>query len=393
MSKKILILGGGFAGIEAAIYLRKENFEVDLVSDRDYMYIFPTSIWIPIRGTEFSDVCIPLKDLSATHGFNWIKDEVKEIHSKENRVVCSNNEYNDYDYLIVAIGSGKIKHKNIQNTLSICGKPEESLQIRDKIDELIKKGSGVVSMGFGSNPDDTSAIRGGPAFEVLFNLHNRLKKLGIRDKFTLNFFAPMQKPGAKMGDKALVMMEEYYKKLDINKYIGKEIIDFTKDAIIFEDNSTLKSDLIMFIAAGSGNDLITYNSDLPLSKTNFININDYCELKGDNVASNVYAIGDCAQLEGPKWKAKQGHVAEVMARNVAYNITQKEKGYSKKKGYQEHLNILCVMDDGLGAGFIYRDNEKNFMLAMPIIGHWMKKGWGWYAKNSKLGKIPRIPWM
>lgn len=134
-------------------------------------------------------------------------------------------------------------------------------------------------------------------------------------------------------------------------------------------------------------------SDLPLSATGFISIDDNCELKGDNVAKNVYAIGDVAQLEGPDWKAKQGHVAEVMARNIAFNITQRDRGIDEQKGYQEHLNILCVMDSGDGAGFVYRDDKRNFMIPMPVVGHWMKKGWGWYARNSKLGKIPRIPGM
>ncbi len=51
-------------------------------------------------------------------------------------------------------------------------------------------------------------MRGGPAFEVLFNIHNMLKKRGLRDKFELTFFAPMAKPGQKMGPKALVMMDK-----------------------------------------------------------------------------------------------------------------------------------------------------------------------------------------
>ncbi len=49
-------------------------------------------------------------------------------------------------------------------------------------------------MGFGGNPKDPSNVRGGPAFEVLFNVHNELKKKGIRDNFELTFFAPMEKP-------------------------------------------------------------------------------------------------------------------------------------------------------------------------------------------------------
>ncbi|PLY15351.1 MAG: sulfide:quinone reductase, partial [Sulfurimonas sp.] len=90
---------------------------------------------------------------------------------------------------------------------------------------------------------------------------------------------------------------------------------------------------------------------------------------------------------------KQGHIAEVMARNVAHNIEARDKNKTDFKGYNEHLNILCVMDSGDGAAFVYRDEKKAFMIPMPIFGHWLKKGWGKYCKYSKLGKIPRIPGM
>jgi len=54
---------------------------------------------------------------------------------------------------------------------------------------------------------------------------------------------------------------------------------------------------------------------------------------------------------------------------------------------------IDVMDGGDGAGFVYRCDKRDFMLPMPVVGHWMKKSWGWYARNSKLGKIPRLPGM
>lgn len=66
--KRIIVLGGGFAGLETAIHLRKLKYDVTLVSDRDYFYIYPISIWIPTRETEFDDVCIPLKRLQQVHG-------------------------------------------------------------------------------------------------------------------------------------------------------------------------------------------------------------------------------------------------------------------------------------------------------------------------------------
>lgn len=391
--KTVLIIGGGFAGLEAAIFLRKSNYAVTLVSERDYFFIYPTSIWIPTREQEFDDVCIDLNKLQKVHGFELVIDALQKIDAKENSYTLnSGTVLKDYEHVVLAMGASKMKHKGIENTLSICGAPEQSLQIRDSIDALIKKGSGKICFGFGGNPKDTSAVRGGPAFELLFNTHNLLKKKGIRDNFELTFFAPMPEPGKRMGEKALKMMSTFFKKQNIKQHFGKKIKVFESDSIIFEDDSKLTSDFTMFIAAGNGHDVVI-ESELPTNEAGFIKIDDYCNVIFDNpqMPTNIYAIGDIAALEGADWRAKQGHVAEVMARNVAFNIEQKDKGLSNFKGYQEHINILCVMDSGDGASFIYRDNKKTLMIPLPFIGHWLKKGWGLYCKLSKLNKIPRIP--
>ena len=397
--KKVLILGGGFAGIDAAIHLRKMNYQVTLVSNRDYFYIYPTSIWIPTGESKFEDMCVPLVDLQEAHGFELVIDEVTAIKSKESTVYCKENTFS-YDFLIVAMGAGKMKHAGNEHFLSICGAPEESLKIKERIDALIEKGSGKIAMGFGGNPKDPSNVRGGPAFEVLFNVDNQLKKLGIRENYELTFFAPMAEPGARMGKQALKMMGIMFERLNIKTYFGKKITKFEEDGIIFEDESKLESDFTMFIPAGNGHDVFA-NSDLPLNEAGLIKINDYCEVVHDFDESeatqegiyNVFAIGDSAALEGPDWKAKQGHIAEVMAKNAAFNIDMMNKGSQERKEYISHLNILCVMDSGNGAAFVYRNNKGGKMIPMPVFGHWMKKGWGWYCKNSKLGKIPRIPGM
>ncbi len=393
MAKKVLILGGGFAGVDAAAYLCKADYEVTLVSDRDYFYIYPTSIWVPTHGAEFKDVCVDLKELQEAHGFKLVVDGVSEIAAKENRVtLASGTVIDDYDYLIVALGAQKMKHPGMENTLSICAAPKQSLEIRDALDKLIAKGSGKIAMGFGGNPKDSSAVRGGPGFELMFNVHNMLKKKGIRDKFELTFFAPMAKPGARMGDQALDMMDKMFEKQELHKQFGKKIKRFEADGVVFEDDSKLESDFTMFIPAGTGHEVVT-TSDLPTNEAGFVTVNDYCEVTIDEKVSNVYAIGDTAALEGPEWRAKQGHVAEVMAKNVAFNIQKRDSGSQERKGYIEHLNILCVMDTGDGAGFVFRDNKKAFMVPMPFVGHMMKKGWGWYCRNTKLGKIPRLPGM
>jgi len=387
---RVLVMGGGFAGVEAAIYLRKQEIEVTLVSDRDYFYIYPTSIWIPTGEVTREDVSVPLDKLAMKHGFQLIVDPVSQFDAKTKKVtLASGRVLENFDYIVAALGQDKLQHKGIEHTLSICGKPEEATMLYEKLDALIMKDKGKIAMGFGGNPKDTSAVRGGPAFEVLFNVHNYLKKKGVRDNFELTFFAPMPKPGQKMGEKALVMMDSMFVKLNIHKKVGSKIVTFTEDSIEFEDGSSIESDLTMFISAGTGHGILR-ESGLPLSDAGFVVTNAYNEIEG---FEGIYAIGDSASLMGPEWRAKQGHVAEVMAKNVAYNIAMKIQNIDSKRSYMEHLNILCVMDTGNGAAFVYRDNKGGKMIPLPVVGHWMKKGWGWYCRNSKLGRIPRIPGM
>ena len=385
--KKVLILGGGFAGVQTAIELQKKGiFEVTLVSDRDYLYLYPISIWVPVHLKKFEDIKVPLAKIQKKYPFNLIIDKVANIQAVENMVVCENQTLT-YDYLVVAFGAEKMWHKGIDNTLSICAKPEMAVEIRDRIDELVHKGSGKIAIGFGGNPKDKSAVRGGPAFELMFNIHNYLKGRKLRSNFEMTFFAPMDEPGARMGKGALAMLDKLFAKCNIKKQFGKKIKEFVSDGVIFEDDSKLDSDFTMFIAAGTGPGILK-NSDLPLSDAGFIKIDNACQSTG---FSNVFAIGDIAAIEGPEWIAKQGHIAELMGRNVAYNIVEIEKGSAKRKGYQEHLNILCVMDTGDGAAFVFRNGTKAFMIPMPIVGHWMKKGWGIYSKMTKTGKFPRLP--
>lgn len=392
--KKVLILGGGFAGLDAAIHLKKKNYDVTLVSERDFFYIYPTSIWIPTHGAEFQDICIDLKELQKVHGFKLLVDTVVDISKEENSVTfASGKSIEEYDYLVIAIGASKMKHPGLEHTLSICGMPQNSLEIRDALDRLIEKGSGKIAMGFGGNPKDSSAVRGGPGFELLFNVHNMLKKKGIRENFELTFFAPMPEPGKRLGSQALKMMDHMFNRLDIKKHFGKKITGFESNGINFEDGSKLESDFTMFIPAGNGHDVIA-KSDIPRNEAGFIKTDDFsCVLNIDGTPSNIYAIGDVAALEGYDWRAKQGHIAEIMAKNVAHNIDARESNSMAFKGYKEHLSILCVMDNGDGAAFVYRDAKHAFMLPMPIIGHWLKRGWGYYCRNSKLGKIPRLPGM
>ena len=305
--KRVVILGGGFAGIQTAIHLQKSGrFQVTLVSNRDYLFLYPISIWVPVRSIDYNNVKVPLAKIQKKYPFEVIVDTVRQIKAADRKVICENQTLN-FDYLVVAFGADKMKHKGIENTYSICGKPEISVAIRNEIDELVKKGSGKIAIGFGGNPKDKSAVRGGPAFELLFNIHNMLTKKKIRQYFELTFFAPMEEPGAKMGAGSLAMIDKMFGKYHVGKRFGKKITEFESNAVAFEDGSKLESDLTLFIPASSGHSVLP-GSDLPLSGAGFIKIDTDCKVPG---FQNVYAIGDISAMEGPEWIAKQGACCRI----------------------------------------------------------------------------------
>lgn len=179
----------------------------------------------------------------------------------------------------------------------------------------------ILGGGFGGNPKDKSAVRGGPGFELIFNINHYLKQKGLRDKFELTMFAPMEEPGARMGKMAMKVLHKMFAEQHINKRFGKKITEFAEDGVQFEDGSKLQSDLTMFIAAGTGSAVLK-NTDLPLSEAGFVKINNFNQIAE---FPNVFAIGDAAAYEGPEWTAKQGHIAEVMGRNAAHNILRKSR--------------------------------------------------------------------
>lgn len=377
INNNIVIVGGGFAGVEAAIELRKKKYNVTLVSDREYMFIYPISIWIPTGEIPFEESTLDLNKMAKKYGFNFIVDQLVQVNGKEKKVELKKQSLS-FDYLVLAVGAGKMKHKGLEHTFSICGAPEQALSMKARLDSLIAKGSGKIAIGFGGNPKDKSGVRGGPAFEIMFNFINELKKRKMYDNFKFTFFAPMAEPGKRMGKSGFSMLDVMLEKENIEKRVGKKITGFEAGGVNIEDGSFIESDLTMFIAASNGLELFQ-NSDLPLNEAGFVKTNDHSQVDG---FENIYAIGDVAAMDGPDWKAKQGHMAVIMGKNAAFNIHQQITGGEKRKGYQDHINILCVMDTGNGAGFIYRKGPKDFFIPLPIVGHWLKKAWGWNYKMT-----------
>ena len=379
-----LVLGGGFAGLEAAIQLTRRGVGVTLISNRPYLFVYPTSIWIPTGESTFEDSCLDLADVATRRGFTFRQGEVQHIDGALHTVRVD-GEALTADHLVLAFGGLRTRLPGMEHTHTLGGDPHATERFREALSALMEKGEGKIALGFGGNPKDPSAVRGGPVFEMLFNIDTLLRRRKLRDKFELTFFAPMPKPGKRMGEAALAVLEQMLADKNIPARTGVKITRFSEDAVHFEQGDPLDSDLTVYLPAGAGNPLA---AGLPVNEGGFVSIEPTCEVKG---IPGVWAIGDVAALEGPEWRAKQGHLAEVMARVAAENIQAMDEGKPKSASYIDHMSIICLMDTGDGAAYVYRDDHKSRLIPMPVFGHWAKKGWGVYFKASKRGTVPTLP--
>jgi len=387
--ERVVVIGGGIGGVEAAISLASKGFDTLLISERDSLWIYPTSIWVGTGEMDPSECTLDLGEVAKKNRFEFLRAKVEKIDSSASVVKTDAGEVK-FDRLVIATGGVKTPVKGIENTLSTCGSPEEMVKIGGRFKELLKRGEGTIALGFGGNPKDPTGVRGGPVFEMLFNYHYLLKKKGLRDRFRLVFFAPMPKPGARLGEKNAERLFKFFDKLGIEYKVGVKIKEFQEDGILFEDGEKLQTDLTIFTPALSGHPLYKSDPTLPLNEAGFIKIDERGAVL--NSEGRIWAVGDAAAIEGPPWIAKQGHLAEVMGRIVARNLKALVEGKSDFESYKKHLHIVCLMDMGPWGGiFFARTPKRIVMLPLPKVGHWLKKLWGWYYKASKLKKIPRIP--
>jgi sulfide:quinone oxidoreductase len=388
MSKHALVLGGGFAALESAIELRKAGLDVTVVSDRPYLFMHPTSIWVATGEKAFPEVCLDLREAARRHGFSLVVGEVQAVSGARRAVVVGGRELLA-DHLVIALGAERLRPKGVEHTCSLGGAPENVVRLHDALEVLVRKGEGRIAMGFGGNPKDPSAVRGGPVFELMFNVDTLLRRRGVRERFELTFFAPMASPGERMGKKAVAGIQAMFGRLGVGMRFGKKIAAFERQGVLLEDGSRIDADLVVFLPAGDGHPVVKA-SDLPVNEAGFVRIDGGCAVPG---LEGVWAIGDAAALEGPEWRAKQGHLAEVMARVAAANIASAEAGHPQCASYLPEVGITCLLDMGNGAAYVRRDQQAERMIPLPVVGHWLKKGWGAYFKLSKLNRVPRLPGM
>lgn len=105
--KKVLVLGGNFGGLTAALAVSHElhgDVDVRVVSASDRFLFNPSLIWLPFGKRKPADITFPLEPTFDAHGVDFVHAEATGLDLGAKKVTTSAGSVYDYDYLVIATG-------------------------------------------------------------------------------------------------------------------------------------------------------------------------------------------------------------------------------------------------------------------------------------------------
>ena len=368
--KKITIIGSGFAGLTAVKTLRKQDkqCEITLISPKAELVYMPSLIWVPSGAASKKDIVVPLDNFFKRMKVHHVASEVTGLENNGRTVITPIGLFEN-DALIIASGGRFIKKlPGIEHAITPCEGMEAAEAIRDRLKAM---DGGDIAIGFSGNPKEPSAMRGGPMFEFLFGIDTQPRQEGRRDKFNLTFFTPAEKPGARLGKKAVKGLLSEMKKRNITTHLGNKMKKFETNKVITEGGE-FDADLILFMPGMTGNTWFD-NAELARSEGGLLKANQFCEVEN---ADKVFVVGDSGSYPGPEWMPKQAHMADLQAEAAAKNVLDVLD--SKPASHTFKIELMCIVDSNNKGMFVSRTLKGGLMLPSCRLMHWAKKVFGWW---------------
>ena len=364
--QKVTIIGAGFGALTAVRTLRKldENLEITVIAPRAEFHYLPGIIWIPSRQRTREDLIVPLNNFFIRNNVKFHQANVTGLRD-QGRIVETDNGEVANDALIIASGGRFIKKlPGIEHAITPCEGIAAAEKIRDRLDAMQ---GGTIAVGFAGNPNEPSAMRGGPMFEFLFGTDTLLRQQGRRDKFKMVFFSPAEQPGNRLGPKAVQGLLAEMKKRGIETHLGHKMKGFT-DTKVMTEGGEFDADLILFMPGMTGNAWFD-NTDLPRSSGGLLKANQYCQVEG---LDKVYVVGDSGSFPGPDWMPKQAHMADLQAEAAAKNVLAELN--SKPATNTFKVELMCIVDSVNKGMLVARNEKRSLVLPACRAFHWLKRG-------------------
>ncbi|MCX7711925.1 MAG: FAD-dependent oxidoreductase [Clostridia bacterium] len=339
MLKRIIILGAGYAGIEAALTLQKtkktsDHIEISIIEKNSYHTLL-TELH-EVAGNRISEdgIIVPLKDIFKYTDVRLIKDEIQSIDF-EKRTLHSESKQYPYDYLILAAGSEPNYYgiPGMQEYSLSLWSFEDAVRVREHIKSIFYKAS--------SETDPLrrkamlSFVVGGGGFtgvemigELALWVNDLCREYDIpRNQVRLVLIEALPKILSNLKDRNIERAMNYLtKKLKVEVLTNSAITRLTSDCVELKSGSVIPTKTLIW-TAGVRASCLTDDIELEKGRTCRIHVNEFNETKNPN----VYAIGDVSAF------ISEGHtlpalveVALQTGKNAAKNIIADIRGKEKQ---------------------------------------------------------------
>lgn len=338
---KVLILGGGFAGVVAAERLAKElgdEHQITLVSRSRWFVFYPALVRLAFGKCQREDVSFNLRHAMLSQRVNFIEAEIARIDGHERKVTIAHGEVEGhlpYDYLIFALGrrlaTERITgfHEHAHHLLSV----EKALRFGKAVAEF-HEGRAVI----GQCPGARLPV---PVYETAFALSRLLDERGERERARITIVSP-DPPGLQLDDYDVTSaLRKALSDHDIEFQPDFPIDRVTTGAATTSNGHGINFNLLMLLPPFQGSPASAYLGITNLES--YINVDSTMRVVG---VDRMYAIGDCVNFSGPK----MGHMAVRQAEVAATNLAAEIEGHQPVSHYTHELRL--VIDEG-GSDSIY----------------------------------------
>jgi NADH dehydrogenase len=287
--KKIVIAGGGFAGVRLARQLaHRRDVQITLVSDRDSFAYYP-QLYHAATGGVRSESAIPLSELFAGLSVELVIDSVTTFDPKAGTLTTAGKQVLAYDYLAFGLG-------NITNYFGIKGLEENSYNIktiegaerfkRHLHEELIEQ----------KRPEAHYVIVGaGPTgIELAAALGSYLKRIvklhGIAEpSYRIDLVEAAPKVLPRSSDAVSAQVQRRLERLGVTVMTGAVVEGETATALNLK-GQTFTTQTVVWTAGVASNPFYKQNEQrFTLAKGNRVQVDEYLQ-----AANGIYVMGDNA---------------------------------------------------------------------------------------------------
>ena len=335
---RLVIIGGGFAGISLAKKLRNKNVQVVLLDKHNYHNFQPLMYQVATGGLEPDSIAYPIRKVVQEYKDVYFRlAEVREIDASNNKVIADIGELK-YDYLVIATGSktNYFGNKEIERNSMAMKTIPQSLNIRSLILENFEQALLTNDIDERHSLMNFVLVGGGPTGVELAGALAEMKKailpkdypdLDVR-KMEINLIQSGDRILNTMSENASVKAEKFLLDLGVSVWKNVRVTGYDGKTVTTNSDLSFDSATVIWTAGVQGALPHGLKADSFIKNVDRIKVNQYNQVEGYD---NLFAIGDIAVMSSEQYP--QGHPmmaqpamqqGRLLAENVIRLLDKKE---------------------------------------------------------------------